>query len=370
VQKLEAIGRLTGGVAHDFNNLLMAISGSIELARKRVVGDPKVEGLLNNAMLGAQRGISLTKRMLAFARRQHLEPRAVDIPALVEGMQEMLDRSLGPSIEIRFINTPDCSMAMVDPHQLELALLNLAVNGRDAMPNGGTLTIFVRNDILLTGPTAGQKSVVLSVADDGEGMDSRTLERAAEPFFTTKGVGKGTGLGLSMVQGMVEQSGGRLVLKSEKGVGTTAEIWLPTAESAKGPEQDVSEVEKAWSSAKSVVLAVDDDSLVLMNTVAMLEELGHRVYSATSGKSALELIAAHSEIDVVITDQAMPNMTGLQLCAALAEVRPGLPVIIATGYAELPSDSASSFAKLNKPFDLEELDYAMTKIRPAGDASA
>ena len=369
-QKMEAIGRLTGGVAHDFNNLLMAIVGSLDLAKRRVSGDPKVSKFLDVAMLATQRGISLTKRMLAFARRQQLDPQAVHLPTLVDGMHEMLDRSLGPSVEIKVMPfAPDCCTAFVDPQQLELALLNLAVNARDAMPEGGTLTMSFRMEAQAAGQVLDEQFVVMTVSDDGDGMDAETLARAAEPFFTTKGVGKGTGLGLSMVQGMIEQSGGKLILKSKKGIGTTVEVWLPAATSTSPVESTRNVGEHEGNCVRSTVLAVDDDSLVLMNTVAMLEELGHVVYSATSGKNALELMEQHADIELVITDQAMPRMTGLQLTGAIAKLRPGLPVIIATGYAELPGGSPTGIVILNKPFGLEQLDLSLSKalsVEPNG----
>jgi PAS domain S-box-containing protein len=234
-QKMDAIGQLTGGIAHDFNNLLTAVLGSLELARKRLADDPKTKALIDNAIQGALRGTSLTHRMLAFARRQDLNPEPIDVRRLVQGMTDLLQTSLGSSISLETRFPVTLPLAHVDANQLELAFLNLAVNGRDAMPTGGCLTIAAREESVTSGHSTGLKAgryVCLSVTDRGEGMDEATLARAVEPFFTTKEVGKGTGLGLPMVHGLAEQSGGRLILKSRKGAGTTAELWLPMASQA------------------------------------------------------------------------------------------------------------------------------------------
>ena len=233
-QKMEAIGQLTGGIAHDFNNLLSAVLGSLELLRKRMPDDPRLVRLLDNAVQAAQRGTSLTQRMLSFARRQELKPEPVDLPALVAGMSELLRTSLGPSVTVEMRFPPALKPVLADSNQLELALLNLAVNARDAMPKGGPLVISAREDRLPPDQCNLRPGlfVCLSVIDRGVGMDEATLAKAMDPFFTTKGVGKGTGLGLSMVHGMAEQSGGCLVLTSREGEGTTAELWLPIAPSA------------------------------------------------------------------------------------------------------------------------------------------
>jgi len=373
-QKMEAIGQLTGGVAHDFNNLLMAILGSLQLVRKRLAEDPRVTPHIDNAMRAAERGSSLTRRMLAFARRQELTPEPVDIPSLVRGMAGLLQRSLGPSVlvETRFPIALD--MALVDANQLELALLNLAVNARDAMPSGGPLIIGAREESL-SPDNAVQlspgKYIRLSVTDAGEGMDEATLPRATDPFFTTKGVGKGTGLGLSMVHGLAEQSGGRLVLRSRKGEGTTAEIWLPVAAGA-APErakavEDAAEPSPPVGTRPLVVLAVDDDGLVLMNTAAMLEDLGHRALEATSGEQALDILRRGLAVDVVITDQAMPHMTGLQLAEAIRREWPALPVVLATGYAELPH--GVDLRRLGKPFSQQELARVVHEAGNPGHAA-
>ncbi len=358
-QKLDAIGQLTGGVAHDFNNLLMAVLGSLELLRKRLPPDPMAERLLENAVQGAQRGAALTQRMLAFARKQELKLEGVDVPALIRGMTGLLQRSLGPSIELTTRFPCELAPALTDANQLEIALLNLAINGRDAMPDGGQITIEATEETLEAAGSLGLPAgayVRLAVIDEGAGMDEATLARAAEPFFTTKGVGKGTGLGLPMVHGLAEQSGGRMTLSSRPGQGTRIEVWLPRADAvglhvaARLPEGDLN----GAAVRPRVVLAVDDDGLVLTNTAAMLEDLGHQVLVATSGAEALALLAEHA-VDLVITDYAMPQMTGLQLAREIEVRRPGLGVVLATGYAELPPGDGEDIPRLAKPYSQAEL---------------
>jgi CheY-like chemotaxis protein len=297
--------------------------------------------------------------MLAFARRQELETKPTDIARLISNMQDLLQRTLGPTISIETDFPRDAQVARVDPNQLELALLNLAVNARDAMPSGGVLSVSLKPKHLETegGLLPRGDYLCITVSDNGEGMDEATLRRATEPFFTTKGAGKGTGLGLSMVHGMVDQLGGKLVLNSRLGVGTTIEMWLPLAETSDGAEAKAQLEKQAMEPKQSLtVLAVDDDHLVLMNTAAMIEELGHTALSANSGKKALDLLSTVPKIDLIITDHAMPKMTGVQLARAVAAERPELPVIIATGYAEMSEEGASGFLKLQKPFDLNHLE--------------
>ena len=346
-QKIEAIGHLTGGVAHDFNNLLSVVLGNLELLRKRLPEDGKARALLENAVEGAQRGAALTQRMLAFARRQDLNPQPVDVAALVRGMADLLQRSIGPMVRIETHFPLRLAPALVDANQLELAVLNLVVNARDAMPEGGTITISGHEE----GPG---RFIRLCVTDTGEGMDEATLARATEPFFTTKGTGKGTGLGLSMVHGLAEQSGGGFALRSRKGDGTTAEIWLPLAEATVLGEPSAPEAKlasMAEPARRLTVLVVDDDPLVLANTAAMLEDLGHTALQAASGPEALDVLRGAHAVDLVLTDQVMPKMTGAQLIAAIKTEWPQLPLVIATGFAELPADLDPSLPKLKKPFD-------------------
>ena len=358
---MDAVGQLTGGVAHDFNNLLSAVLGSLELLRKRLPDDPKAISLLDNAIQGAQRGAVLTQRMLAFARRQNLNPISLDVAALVRGMTHLLQSSLGPSVQIETRFPLKLGRVRADPNQLELALLNLAVNARDAMPDGGPMIIAARE---AENPSTLKRGryLCLSVTDQGEGMDEETLQRASEPFFTTKGVGKGTGLGLSSVHGVAEQSGGSLVLRSRKGEGTTAELWLPLEQEVPSAGRAGEELSAAPSDdplRPLVVVAVDDDALVLFNTAAMLEDLGHRALEANSGKRALEILREENVIDLVITDQAMPDMTGTALADVIRSEWPTLPLILATGYAELPVGANPALRKLSKPFGQRELARAI-----------
>jgi PAS domain S-box-containing protein len=363
-QKMEAVGQLTGGIAHDFNNLLMAVLGSLELVRKRLPDDGRTRSLLENAVEGARRGVSLTKRMLAFARRQELKQERIDVADLVRGMAELMQRSLGPGIEIETRFPLAALPVIADANQLEMALLNLAVNARDAMPEGGQIIISAREESIFSanGLRPGQY-IALTITDRGTGMDQATLARAMEPFFTTKGLGRGTGLGLSMVHGFAEQSGGRFTLCSQQGEGTTAELWLPMAEDVVQPAVGQPKDEEMHADRGSlVVLAVDDDPLVLLNTVAMLEDFGHEVFSASSGQKALDILRGEDRVDVVITDQAMPHMTGVQLADAIAKDWPDLPVILATGYAEIREGTAAGLRKLNKPFTQGELAIALADV--------
>jgi PAS domain S-box-containing protein len=353
-QKMEAIGQLTGGIAHDFNNLLAAVIGSLELVHRRLPYDPRVTPLLENAMQGADRGAVLTQRMLAFARKQELKLEAVDIGSLVRGMMTFLGRTLGPAIDVVLRFPPDLPRVQSDPAQLEAALMNLAVNARDAMPGGGTITVTGSHEPAAAGSRDTDGFVRLSVADTGEGMDEATLARAAEPFFTTKGVGKGTGLGLSMVHGLAAQSGGRLELRSRVGQGSEFELWLPVAALDGRPAQAPEGAGVAIpDETRLTILAVDDDALVLVNTAAMLEDLGHDVLAAASAREGLELLKRRADIDLVICDEVMPRMTGTEMARAVHEIRPGLPFVIASGYADVGMGDegvTGGLPKLAKPF--------------------
>ncbi|MBS7536677.1 response regulator [Ancylobacter sonchi] len=375
-QKLEAVGQLTGGIAHDFNNLLAVIVGNLELARRRAHDDERLRTLLENTMQAAQRGAALTQRMLAFARRQDLKPEPVDVPELVLSMADLLRRSIGPTINVETRFPLGLPKAMVDANQLELALLNLVVNARDAMPSGGTIVISAGETQVESAGEAGETSFFcLSVADTGVGMDEATLVRATEPFFTTKGVGKGTGLGLAMVHGLAAQSGGRLTLTSRPGQGTTASILLPIAPGSRvaaGEALAAPPSSPRREDGSRRVLVVDDDPLVLSTTAAMIEDLGYRVVEASSGGEALALLAEGESFDVVLTDQAMPGMTGLQLAAAISERFPSFPVILGTGYAELPEGAESQLRRLAKPFGQDALDRVLSEVlhRPADNVVA
>jgi CheY-like chemotaxis protein len=376
-QKMDTIGQLTGGVAHDFNNLLMAVLGSLGLLEKRLPAEDKQNRrLLQNAVQGAQRGAALTQRLLAFSRRQELKPESVDLAHLVTGMVDLLKRALGHGVELMMNFPYELPPILADANQLELALLNLALNARDAMPTGGKLVIAAlaetTSDARPNLPLPAGEYVRVSIIDTGAGMDELTLAKATEPFFTTKGPGKGTGLGLSMVHGLAAQSGGLLRIRSEQDVGTTVELWLPRASTSAAPlvRSPVS-AEPAPDCGPCKVLIVDDDLLVMTGTAAMVEDLGHTSIEAHSAAEALAKLASGSDIDVVITDHAMPAMTGLQLAVCIQERFPGLPIILATGYAELPVDPANmGLLKLTKPCTQQEIAAAIhTAMRSRSETS-
>ena len=362
-QKMESIGQLTGGIAHDFNNLLAVILGNLDLLRKRIKDEDRARRLLEGAIQGAQRGAALTQRLLAFSRRQDLTPQAVDVPQLVAGMTDLLARALGPSIEIVTRFPAGLPPVRVDPNQLEMALLNLAVNARDATPASGTITISAHQEEMADGNGHGLPPgayVCVSVSDTGMGMDAATLARAIEPFFTTKGVGKGTGLGLSMIHGLAVQSGGTLTLKSQVGKGTTAEIWLPRGEAVTGA---IVSAEQARPEHRTcTVLLVEDDPLVMTGTAATLEDLGHAVMEAASAEAALRILREGTSIDLVVTDHAMPGMTGLELAERIRAEWPTLPILLASGHAELPERSGLSIPRLAKPFRRDELEQAIASL--------
>lgn len=363
LQKLESIGQLTGGVAHDFNNLLTAVLGNLELLRKRLPSNPAIDRLIDGATQGAQRGAALTQRLLAFARRQALQPKPTDLAELVRGMDDLLRRSLGPSIAIEFDLPAGLPPALADQNQIELALLNLAVNARDAMPDGGKLEIALRLEHLpAAGDLAAGKYVRLCVSDSGCGMDPQTLSRAIEPFFSTKEVGKGTGLGLSMIHGLALQLKGALRLYSEPGRGTRAELWLPVANGKAHATPAQVETAADVSKRRLTLLLVDDDFLISLSTAALLEDLGHEVVKASSGATALEVLESGKPVDLMITDYAMPGMTGVQLAEAARKLRPGLPILLATGYADLPARTKLDLPRLSKPYQQRQLAERITSL--------
>jgi signal transduction histidine kinase/ActR/RegA family two-component response regulator len=363
-QKMDTIGRLTGGVAHDFNNLLMAVLGSLSLLQKRLPDDPQCQRLLSNAIQGADRGKALTQRLLAFSRRQELKPAAVNVEQLMGGMEELLKRAVGLGIECRIEFPADLPPVLADSNQLELALLNVALNARDAMPAGGSLKITAEAiSVSARSPATASLGpgdyVRIAIVDSGVGMDSATLAKATEPFFTTKGPGKGTGLGLSMVHGLAAQSGGLLLIQSKPEAGTRVELWLPRAKTAPAPAVRASDTPKI-PTRTCRVLVVDDDVLVMNGTAAMIQDLGHSTIEAHSGAEALEVLSSGQSVDVVFTDHAMPAMTGLQLAQHLQQRHPGLPIVLATGYAELPVDPSSmGLVRLAKPCTQQEIAAAI-----------
>jgi signal transduction histidine kinase/ActR/RegA family two-component response regulator len=383
-RKLEALGQLTGGVAHDFNNLLQVVaSGAALLGRRPALSaDPGARRLLEGVAGAAERGAALTRRMLAFARRQELRIGAVDTAALIASLHEILARSLGPATPLEIDAPEGLWWVQADPNQLELALLNLCVNARDAMPPErfphGTVRIAARNEPARRVPVAHEgvgtgemqaaDYLVISVSDQGAGMDAETLARATEPFFTTKGVGRGTGLGLSMVHGLCAQSGGALRLISAPGQGTTAEIWLPRAEPGSAPAPPPTLQPAAKPAGRGlVVLLVDDDRLVLSSTAALLVDLGHAAWEAGSAATALEMLRSGPLPDLVITDHAMPGMTGAELAGRIAALYSGLPVILASGYADLAAGEAPGVPRLDKPFGRDALAQAIASVMQPGE---
>lgn len=364
-QKMEAIGQLTGGVAHDFNNLLMAVLGNLELLRKHVAGDAKATRLIDGALQGAQRGASLTQRLLAFARRQDLQVGPVNLAGLVADMKDLLQRSVGSRITVEVTENGSLPPVSADANQVELALLNLVVNARDAMPDGGAIRIGLKQaeQEMRSNSLAPGSYVVLSVVDEGMGMDAATLQKAIEPFFSTKELGKGTGLGLSMVHGLALQLQGQLVLKSAWGSGTSAELWIPvsTTEIEENP-QDVLLTTRPATAGPKRILLVDDDALIAMSSADMLADLGHEVVEAHSGREALELLDGGATFDLLITDYSMPGMTGAELAQAVRERLPGLPILLASGYADLPSGVEIDAARLAKPYSQDQLASVLGKI--------
>jgi CheY-like chemotaxis protein len=322
--------------------------------RKRIPDDPRLRRLIDGALQGAERGASLTQRLLAFARQQDLRAVAVDLRALIQGMSDLLERSLGPRVALRLDFPDGLPPARVDANQLELAILNLAINARDAMPDGGSIDI--RACEYQPGGDSGLKSgryVNLSVVDSGKGMTPEILKRAVEPFFSSKPLGKGTGLGLSMVHGLAVQLGGALQLSSTVGKGTIATLVLPVAAQAPEVERRAHAAPKVHRAA--VILFVDDDPLIAMSTTEMLEDLGHQVIGASSGLHALDIIRSEQPLDLMMTDHVMPGMTGIELAAASRELRPSLPILLATGYAELPDGAQLDLPRLAKPYHQDQL---------------
>ena len=340
-QKMEAVGQLTGGIAHDFNNLLQVIIGNLEaLQRNLPESSPRLQRAAGNAMAGAQRAASLTQRLLAFSRRQPLNPRPVDPNALVGSMSDLLHRTLGETIAVETVRGAGVWRIEVDPTGLEAAILNLAVNARDAMPDGGRLTIETANAYLDEAYVRSHSElvpgqyVVISMSDTGIGMDEETIAQAFEPFFTTKPVGQGTGLGLSQVYGFVKQSGGHLKIYSEPGEGTTIKIYLPRHDSAEEDEVDSAPQIAPEGSPTETVLVVEDDADVRQQSVEALGELGYRVLQAADGPTALRLLRRETHVDLLFTDVVLPaGMTGAQVAAEAREIQPGIKVLFTTGYA-------------------------------------
>ena len=368
-QKMEVVGQLTGGIAHDFNNLLMAVLSNLDLLRKHGPDDARTLRLIDGAVQGAKRGAALTQRLLAFARRQSLLVDPTSVGCLVDGVRSLLERSVGVDARISYRIAPGLPPALVDTNQVELALLNLVLNARDAMPDGGEITISV-DQVSVGAETdlARGQYIRLSVSDTGTGMDAETLQRAIEPFFSTKELGKGTGLGLSMIHGLAVQLNGALRLSSKPGKGTRADLYLPaTSLPAENSEPAMTDdAASAKPAPRARILLVDDDVLIAMSTAGMLEDLGHEVIEANSGQDALEALRGGQSIDLMITDFAMPGMNGAQLAMEARAIFPSLPILLATGYAEMPKGANIDLPRLGKPYSQEELAREIGRLLHSG----
>jgi signal transduction histidine kinase len=354
-QKLEAMGQLTGGVAHDVNNLLSPIMGSLDFLQRKGLGGEREQRLIAGALQSTERVRVLIQRLLAFARRQPLQSKPVDVGALVGGMADLVASTSGPRTKVVVDLPDDLPAAVADANQLEMAILNLAVNARDAMPDGGRLTISARADDVAAGGRTGLapgRYVRLSVADTGCGMGEETLKRAVEPFYSTKAVGEGTGLGLSMAHGLVAQLGGMLTIDSRPGLGTNVELWLPATEaSAEAPEtlQDAQA-----NTAAGTALLVDDEELVRASTAEMLADLGFAVVEAASAEEALRLLDGGLSFQTLVTDHLMPGMSGTDLAREVVGRRPGTRVLLVSGFAEVDG-VAPDLPRLVKPFRQADL---------------
>jgi PAS domain S-box-containing protein len=371
-QKLDSMGQLTGGVAHDFNNLLTPIIGGLDMLVRREVGNDRERRLIGGALESAERAKILVQRLLAFARRQPLQPAAIDIKRLITGMSDLITSTSGPRVNVRVNVADNLPPALADMNQLEMALLNLAVNARDAMPEGGTLTLSGAHESVRPGHRSKLRQgryVRVSVEDTGSGMDEATLARAIEPFFSTKGIGRGTGLGLSMVHGLALQLDGALAISSRPGEGTVVDLWLP--ESLATPEpSDLVARDSARGCGLGTALLVDDEELVRLSTADMLVDLGYEVIEADCAEAALRLVSEGLEPDLLVTDHLMPGMTGVELAQFLRTGRPRLPILIISGYAE-EDGIDTALARLTKPFRNAELAASLAALSIAiGDQKA
>ncbi len=370
-ERINAIGELTGGVAHDFNNLLTVIMGNTELLVEQLEGQPQLKSLADITVTAAKRGSELTNRLLAFARKQVLEPRAVDASRLISDMEPLLRRTLPTEIDIEVIRAGGLWLADVDPGQLEVALLNLAINARDAMHGGGRLTLETANTSLNDTYAAAHPEVdaghyvMVSVSDTGCGMSPEVMARAFEPFFTTKGAGKGSGLGLSMVHGFAKQSGGHIKIYSEPGEGTTVKIYLPRAQDNAQPFVEETDDLKTLRGNEHV-LVVEDDTLVREHVVKQLRSLGYRVSAAESAEPALGIIRQRDDIDLLFTDVIMPGMNGRHLSEAATRLRPALKVLYTSGYTENAIVHHGRLDRgvdlLSKPYRRQELAQKVRKV--------
>jgi PAS domain S-box-containing protein len=376
VQKMDAIGKLTGGIAHDFNNLLAAVIGGLGLLDRRAELDDEHRRILAMTRRAAEQGSELVRRLLAFARRQTLEPHAIEIAKLRDAVWDILTHTLGGLVEICWSVGDDVGPAFADQAQLELALINLIINARDAMPSGGTVTVVVENQALQAGNSAGipaGRYVRITVSDTGSGIASDQLEKVMEPFFTTKEPGKGSGLGLSMVYGFAKQSNGAFGLASELGTGTVAELWLPQApEGARTGPEPTARSDLPFAPASMRILLVDDHAEVRATTAAVLADMGHQVVEAANGADALGVLRSdQTRYDLLISDYAMPHLSGTEFVNEAGNLCPGVPALIITGYAEAEAidDRPAGVEVLQKPFTREQLEDALQRscrdARPA-----
>ena len=373
IRKMDAIGQLTGGIAHDFNNLLAAVLGGLGMIERRIPLDPEQRKLVEMARHAAEQGAELVRHLLAFSRRQKLQPAAIDVADLAEAVGTLLAHTLGGLVELVWQHDKGLDRVFADSAQLELAIMNLVINARDAMPDGGTVTVEARNCRIdaseeVSGIQLGAgRYVVLTVSDTGCGIAADQIEQVMEPFFTTKAVGKGTGLGLSMVYGFAKQSGGALRLSSELGVGTRVEIWLPAADRLANRAAKRSKAAAVVAARSAMrILLVDDHDGVRATTLAMLQDMGHHVSEACEGAAALDMVRASPDaFDLVLSDFAMPRLSGTELVRQLRVLRPALPAIIITGYAEPTLEAAdNNVPVLIKPFTAQDLETLLREVKP------
>jgi signal transduction histidine kinase len=367
-QKLEVVGQLTGGISHDFTNLLTAVVNYVELAIRRAENNSAIVPLLQGALQAADRGIVLVERLLAFARKQRLEPRSVDVKLLISNLEELLRRTLGGTINLEIAIDPDLAPARVDANQLELAVLNLAINARDAMPSGGTMRLSVENSRTCRSKPAGLAAadyVIVAITDTGTGMDDATLARAFDPFFTTKEAGAGSGLGLSMVQRFAIQSGGGVQMQSVLGEGTRVELWLPRAEEASAVPASPNEPSISGSQRVAHILLCDDDPGVRGSLGEFLQTEGYVVQLASGPSTALRILEVSAEVELLIVDYGMPEMNGLELIREACQRRPGLKTLLITGHVDVPSGGISGAPLLPKPFGPAQLSLRIAEILAA-----
>ena len=358
-QKMELIGQMTGGVAHDFNNLLTGVLGNLELASRRT-DDDKIRRYLAGATQAAQRGAKLTGQLLAFSRTQRLQTEPTDLNALVSGMGDLLFRTIGSTVRIETVLQKGLWPAMIDGSQIELVVLNLAINARDAMPGGGRLTITTSNadssEPNRPPELTGDDYVIVSVSDTGLGMTDEVQKKAFEPFFTTKAIGSGTGLGLSQVYGIAKQTGGAVRIDSTLGKGTTVAVYLPRARSLPAHHKAEDEAVTATPVGHATILVADDDRDVRELLISCLESLGYRVLAASNGPLAIEMIEKNSDIELLMLDIAMPEMNGIEVARAVLSKRPELPVVFMTGYiGSTKLEGAEQKRLMKKPFTVAEL---------------